>query len=239
MVTPTISAAFIGGILSFLSPCVLPLVPSYIGFLTGMTIEEMGNRRRLALMHAGLFVLGFSLIFIAMGAGASALGASLRYHKMLLAQIGGVLIIIFGLHALGVFRIGIFDREKRVHLERKPVGFAGSFLVGMAFAAGWTPCLGPILGGILTMSANAEEMSQGMLLLTAYSAGLAVPFMIAAWAIDGFRDWFQRFRRWIPWVQRASGILLIVVGILLLTGEFTRIASWLNELTPEWLRSRV
>lgn len=232
-------AAFFGGLLSFLSPCVLPLVPSYIGFLTGMTIEEMDDKRGWAFRHALMFVLGFSIVFIALGAGITALGATLNYHKALISKIGGVLIIIFGLYSMGAFRVAAFERERRLHLDRKPVGFLGSALVGMAFAAGWTPCLGPILGGILTMAGTAGDLGQGIVLLTAYSAGLAVPFLIAAVALDRFRGWFVKFRRWLPWVQRASGVLLILVGVLLVTGEFTRLAAMLTELTPEWLLKRV
>jgi cytochrome c-type biogenesis protein len=231
--------AFAAGLLSFLSPCVLPLVPSYLGFLTGMTLEEMSDRRRWAVLHALMFVLGFSLIFIALGAGATVLGSTLAYHKDTIARVGGVLIIAFGVYATGIFRVAAFERERRVHLDRKPVGFLGSTLVGMAFAAGWTPCLGPVLGGILGMAGVSGEMGKGIALLSAYSAGLAVPFLLAAVAVDKFRDWFAKFRRWLPWVQRASGLLLIVVGLLLVTGEFTRLAALLQTLTPDWLLKRV
>lgn len=231
--------AFAAGVLSFLSPCVLPLVPSYIGYLSGMTLDEMSGRRHRAIGHALLFVAGFSLVFIALGAGATALGASLRYHKLLLARLGGALIIVFGLYTIGAIRIGVFDRERRVELAQKPAGYFGSAIAGMVFAAGWTPCIGPVLGGILTLAGNEGHLGRGLLLLTAYSAGLAVPFLIAAAALDGFRAWFQRFRGWLPWVQRVSGALLIVVGVLLLTGEFTRIAGWLQGLTPEFLRTRL
>lgn len=231
--------AFAAGLFSFLSPCVLPLVPSYLGFLTGMTLEEMSDRRHWAFWHALVFVLGFSLVFIAMGAGATALGATLRYHKVLLAQVGGVLIIAFGIYALGFIRIDAFERDRRVHLDRKPMGFLGSGLVGMAFAAGWTPCLGPVLAAILGLAGVGGDLGRGVLLLAAYSLGLAVPFLLAALMVDRFREWFSRFRRWIPWVQRASGVLLILVGVLLLTGEFTRLSAWLQSLTPEWILRRV
>ena len=230
------AVAFAGGLLSFLSPCVLPLVPSYLGFLSGMTLDEMGDRRHHAVLHALVFIAGFSLVFIALGAGATALGSSLRFHKLLLARIGGMLIILFGLYTIGILRIGALDRDRRVHLDRKPVGFLGSGLVGMAFAAGWTPCIGPILGGILALAGNSTDLRRGMALLAAYSAGLAVPFLIAAFALDAFRTWFQRFRRWMPWVQRVSGLILIGVGVLLVTGEFTRLAGWLQGLTPNALR---
>ncbi len=231
--------AFAAGLLSFLSPCVLPLVPSYIGFLTGMTLEEMAARRRLPLVHATLFILGFTLIFILFGAGATALGRTLRYHELWLQRAGGALIIAFGLVCLGVIRVGALQQERRLHLQAKPVGYLGSVLVGMAFAAGWTPCIGPILGGILGLAAAQETLSRGVVLLTAYAAGLAVPFLAAAWAVESFMAWFQRFRRFLPWIMRASGVLLIAVGALLVTGHFTRLAGWLQEMTPAFLRERL
>jgi cytochrome c-type biogenesis protein len=233
------AVAFLGGLLSFLSPCVLPLVPSYIGFLTGMTMEEMGDRRRWAVLHALLFVAGFSLVFIAMGAGATELGAALKYNKLWLARIGGVLVIVFGLYSLGVVRISAFDQDRRLHLNRKPLGFLGSMLVGMTFAAGWTPCIGPVLGSILLMAGTSSDLHRGVVLLAAYSAGLAVPFLMVAVALDAFRDWFQRFRRWMPWVQRISGVIMIVIGILLVTGEFSRLAAMLQAVTPAFLKSRL
>ena len=231
--------AFMAGLLSFLSPCVLPLVPSYVGFITGMTLPEMAGRRRVALTHALLFVLGFSLIFVILGASATALGQALNYYQVWLQRVGGVLIILFGLLCLGVFKVGLLNQERRVHLERKPVGYLGSALVGMAFGAGWTPCIGPVLGGILGLAATTNDVARGMQLLAAYSAGLAVPFLIAAVAVESFLDWFQRFRRYLPWVMRLSGILLIVVGVLLVTGEFTRLAGWLQGLTPDFLREKL
>jgi cytochrome c-type biogenesis protein len=234
-----IVVAFAAGLLSFLSPCVLPLVPSYIGFLTGMTLPEMAGRRRAALVHALLFVGGFSLVFILLGASATALGRALNYYQVWLQRVGGVLIILFGLICLGAFKAGLLTQERRVHLERKPIGYLGSAVVGMAFAAGWTPCIGPVLGGILGLAATSADVSRGMLLLGAYSAGLALPFLIAAVAVESFLDWFQRFRRFLPWVMRVSGILLVLVGFLLLTGEFTRLAGWLQSLTPDFLREQL
>jgi cytochrome c-type biogenesis protein len=234
-----VSVAFAAGLLSFLSPCVLPLVPSYIGFLTGMALPAVGRQRRGALMHALLFVLGFSLVFIALGATATALGRSLNYHQIWVQRIGGALVILFGLFCLGVVTPGSLAREHRFHLSQKPIGYLGSALVGMAFAAGWTPCIGPVLGGILGLAATSADVTEGMILLAAYSAGLGVPFLIAAAATDWFIGWFQRFRRFLPWVMRASGLLLVGVGILLVTGEFTRLAGWLEGLTPEFLRARL
>ena len=231
--------AFAAGVLSFLSPCVLPLVPSYVGFLTGMTLPEITGRRRTALIHALLFVGGFSLIFILLGASATALGRALNYYQVWIQRIGGLLIIGFGLVCLGVFNLGALSQERRVQLERKPVGYLGSALVGMAFAAGWTPCIGPVLGAILGLAATSADVSRGMLLLAAYSAGLALPFLVAAVAVDSFLAWFQRFRRFLPWVMRVSGLMLVGVGLLLVTGEFTRLAGWLQGLTPEFLREQL
>ena len=231
--------AFAAGVLSFLSPCVLPLVPSYLGFLTGMTLPEVSGRRPRVLLHALLFVGGFSLVFILLGASATALGRALNYYQVWLQRVGGVLIILFGLVCLGAFNPQLLNRERRIQLDRKPVGYLGSALVGMAFAAGWTPCIGPVLGGILGLAATSGDVSQGMLLLAVYSAGLALPFLIAAVAIESFLDWFQRFRRFLPWVMRISGVLLVFVGILLVTGEFTRMAGWLQGLTPAFLKEQL
>jgi cytochrome c-type biogenesis protein len=233
------AVAFGAGLLSFLSPCVLPLVPSYLGFLTGMTLPELGTRRRTALIHALLFVTGFSLVFILLGASATALGRALGYYQVWLQRVGGILIILFGLLCLGVFSIPRLLSEYRVRLERKPVGYLGSALVGMAFAAGWTPCIGPVLGGILGLAATSRDVGRGMVLLAVYSAGLALPFLVAAVAVESFLAWFQRFRTFLPWVMRISGLLLILVGGLLVTGEFTRLAGWLQSLTPERLREQL
>lgn len=231
--------ALVAGVLSFLSPCVLPLVPSYLGFITGLGAEELTSRRRLALLHATLFVGGFTLVFLLLGAGATALGRSLRFHQDSIARAGGVLIIVFGLYLAGLIRLPWLATERRVQLQTKPLGYLGTVLVGVAFGAGWTPCIGPVLGGILGLAAAEASLGRGMLLLGAYSAGLAVPFLVAALAVDRFLGWFQRFRRFLPWVQRASGVLLIVVGVLLVTGQFTRLATWLQGLTPTWLWDRL
>jgi cytochrome c-type biogenesis protein len=231
--------AFAAGVLSFLSPCVLPLVPSYVGFLTGMTLDETTARRRLAVTHALLFVGGFSLVFVLLGASATALGGALKHYQVWLQRAGGVLIILFGLVCLGVIRVGWMEQERRLQLRDKPVGFLGSALVGMAFGFGWTPCIGPVLGAILSLAATANDVTRGMLLLGVYSAGLALPFLVAAYALDAFLDWFQRFRKYLPWVMRASGALLVLVGLLLVSGEFTRLAGWLQALTPDFIRSRI
>ncbi len=231
--------AFAAGLLSFLSPCVLPLVPSYLGFLTGMTLPEVDQRRRVALIHATLFVAGFSLVFILLGATATALGRTLNYYQVWVQRIGGALIVGFGLICLGLIRSPVLYQERRLQLEHKPVGYLGSALVGMVFAAGWTPCIGPVLGGILSLAASAGDVHRGVLLLAVYSAGLALPFLVAAMAIEWFLRWFQRFRPLLPWVMRFSGALLVLVGVLLMTGQFTRLATWLQSLTPEFLRNNL
>ncbi len=232
--------AFVAGLLSFLSPCVLPLVPSYLSFLTGASgVTELGSRRHLALLHAALFVAGFSLIFIALGATATELGRLLKDEQQWLQRVGGALIIVFGLYALGVLRIGVLAREARVQLADKPLGYLGSVLVGVAFGAGWTPCIGPILGSILLVASTRADLGQGLALLAAYSLGLAIPFLVAAWALEGFLAWFGRFRRYMGWVERAAGALLVVVGLLMLTGSFTAISGWMQRLTPAFLRSRL
>jgi cytochrome c-type biogenesis protein len=237
--TVGIAVALLAGLLSFLSPCVLPLVPSYLGFVTGMNAAEMTDRRRVAMIQASLFVLGFTTIFLLLGAGATALGSALRANKELVARVGGVMIIFFGLVSMGVVKIPALQMEARVHLQEKPLGVLGAFLVGVAFGAGWTPCLGPILGGILTIAGTRETMGEGLLLLGAYSAGLAIPFLLAAWMVESFFAWFQRFRKYLPWVNRVAGALLVLVGILLVTGKFTELAGYLNQITPEFLRKRL
>jgi cytochrome c-type biogenesis protein len=231
--------AFSAGLLSFLSPCVLPLVPSYVTFITEMSLEEVRTARRTALIHALLFVLGFSLIFIALGATASVLGRVLFVARVWIARLGGALIIVFGLYLLGVFNFRLLSQDNRVHLADKPLGYLGTVLVGLAFGAGWTPCIGPILGSILIYTSSTADLHRGLLLLTAYSAGLAIPFVIAALAIDRFLAVFARYRGAIKWVNRVGGVVLIAMGLLLVTNYFTVLASWLQALTPDALRTRI
>lgn len=237
------AVAFGAGLLSFLSPCVLPLVPSYVSFVTGMGMEELetgGTRvRRTVLLHSLLFVAGFSLIFVSFGASATLVGQLLRQHQVWITRIGGALVILFGLHLLGITPLRFLGRERRLHLQRKPLGYAGSFLVGITFGAGWTPCIGPILGGILTLAITREQVAEGMQLLGIYSAGLAVPFLISAVALSWFLATFRRMRRFIPWVERASGGLLVLVGVLLFTGQFTALAAWAARLTPDFILERI
>jgi len=231
--------AFLAGVLSFLSPCVLPLVPSYISFITGLSLEELGERRWAALQHALLFVSGFTVIFLLLGASATQLGRFLNYNQVWLERAGGLLIIFFGLYLLGAIRWGPLALERRVHMQNKPVGYLGTFLVGIAFGAGWTPCIGPILGSILMYTGVKATLMQGLLLLLAYSLGLAVPFLLAAVAVEKFIDWFKKFRRFIPITTRITGAILVFVGVLLVSGYFTLLATWLQGFTPEFLRERL
>jgi cytochrome c-type biogenesis protein len=228
-------------VFSFLSPCVLPLVPSYLTFVTGMSLEDLqeGVDRKTTFTHSLLFVIGFSSIFILLGASASFLGQFLRAYEVWIARIGGVIIVLLGMHLAGVFKITPLLREKRVHLNDKPAGYLGTLGVGMAFGAGWTPCIGPALGAILTYGMTQDTMWAGVGLLSVYSLGLAVPFLLASLALDWFLQTFQKFRTWIPIVEKASGVLLILLGILLLTGQFTVLAAWLNRYTPTWILERI
>ena len=241
METPTLGVvvAFTAGLLSFLSPCVLPLIPSYVTFITGLSLDDVQNARRAALVHGLLFVLGFTLIFLAMGATATLLGQALLRHRDWISRIGGIVIIIFGLYLLGVLNSGFLSRERRFHVADKPVGYFGTVVVGVAFGAGWTPCLGPILGSILVYTSSQADLAKGMWLLLAYSLGLAVPFLLSAVAIERFSAFFQRMRRQMVWVSRISGAVLIGIGILLVTNYFTVLAAWLTKLTPEFLLERI
>lgn len=234
-----LAISFTAGLLSFLSPCVLPLIPGYVTFITGLSLDDVQKARRSAFVHALLFVAGFTLIFLALGATATLLGRVLLVHRHWIARIGGVLIIVFGLYLLGVFRFGPFARERRVHLADKPVGYLGTVLVGIAFGAGWTPCIGPILGSILIYTSSSADLGRGMLLLSMYSLGLALPFLAAAVAIERFLAFFQRIRKQMEWISRISGVLLIIIGALLITDYFTILATYLQGLTPEALRSRL
>jgi len=231
--------AFAAGLLSFLSPCVLPLIPSYVGFLTGLSAEELQVRRGTALVHALWFVAGFGLIFILLGASASVLGALFLRSQVWIARVGGGLIILFGLYLLDIMRPAFLVRERRIHLVRKPLGYVGSSVAGLVFGAAWTPCIGPILGAILTLAATRSSIGQGTALLAVYTLGLALPFLLTALALDRFLVWFQRFRPYLVWVERLAGVLLILLGILLVTDRFTLLANWLQGVTPEWLRSKL
>ncbi len=236
-----LAVAFSAGLLSFLSPCVLPLVPSYLSFVTGMSLEDLqeGVDRRNTMIHSTLFVVGFSAIFMLLGASASFLGQFFRHYEVWIARIGGLIIVLLGLHLAGAFKLTPLLREKRIHLHDKPAGYLGTLGVGAAFGAGWTPCIGPVLGAILTFAASREAFWSGVGLLGVYSLGLAVPFLLSALAMERFLETFAKFRRFLPTVQVASGVLLIVLGVLLMTGTFTILSSYLTRFTPEWILDRI
>ena len=231
--------AMSAGLLSFLSPCVLPLVPSYVGFITGMSLEDVERSRRTAFVHTLLFVLGFTLIFLALGATATLFGRFLRVNQLWISRGGGALVVLFGLVLLGVIRIKALTGERRMHFADKPVGYVGTVAVGMAFGAGWTPCLGPVLGGILTYAASAADYGRGMALLGAYSLGLALPFLVASVALGRFFATFAWFRKYLGVVNKVAGALLVAVGLLLITDRFSIIAGWLRDLTPQWMLERL
>ncbi len=231
--------AFSAGLLSFLSPCVLPLVPSYVTFITGMTLEDLQHTKRETLLHAIVFVCGFSLIFLALGAGATVFGQIMLRYRDWISRIGGVLIIVFGLYMLGVFNLGLLARDTRLHIANKPIGYLGTFVVGIAFGAGWSPCIGPILGAILTMAANEADLQRGLVLLAAYSAGLAVPFLLAALMVEKFLEVFAKMRHQMVWVNRIAGAMLVLVGVLMVTNRFTMLATWLQDFTPEFILDRI
>jgi len=233
--TPTLPLAFAAGVLSFLSPCVLPLVPSYLAYVGGSGAQ----RRALLMRNSLLFVLGFSMIFIALGASASALGSLLRSNRQILMIGGGILVILFGLVMLGVIRLPWLMRDTRMQAQHDASTPLGAVLLGMAFAAGWTPCIGPVLGGILTLAGAGGTLAEGVLMLGVYSLGLAVPFLLASLALDPFLRFSRRFRAWLPWVERTAGGLLLVAGVLMVTGAYTRLNTWLIRFTPDWLYSRL
>jgi len=234
-------AAFVAGVLSFVSPCVLPLIPGYLSYISGVTLEEMRGtadgsdvrRARGKVLVASIaFVLGFSMVFVSLGASATAVGAFLMSRLSLLGKIAGAIIILFGLHLMGVLKISWLYAEKRVQTQRKPAGPLGAIFVGIAFAFGWTPCIGPILAAILAVAASKETVMQGVELLAAYSLGLGIPFLLAALAINQFFAAFARIRKHYHVVEVVSGGLLVAVGLLIFTNRFTIIAQYLTPYLP-------
>jgi len=233
----SIPAALIAGLVSFLSPCVLPLVPPYLIYLTGATIEHVANEessaasRRAIMISALLFVLGFSTVFVLLGASASLIGGLIRAWSAELAIVAGIVIIVMGLHFLGLTRIGLLMREGRLAIP-KPVGPWGAYVMGLAFAFGWTPCIGPILAAILSIAAAEATVAKGAGLLAVYSAGLGIPFLIAAFMVEQFASVFARMKRHLATVERAMGVLMIVTGVGFLTGAVSNVSIWLLETFP-------
>jgi cytochrome c-type biogenesis protein len=231
--------AFLAGLLSFLSPCVLPLVPPYLCYITGYSLEELsakrgaGTGRTVEIFLAGLlFVAGFSAVFVALGATASVVGQVLREHMGLLAKVSGVLIILMGLHFLGLFKLSLLHRRAQYQHEVRPAGLLGAFVIGAAFAFGWTPCIGPVLAVILAVAASTENIARGSILLTIYSAGLGVPFLAAALFVGHFLRFLRRFRHRVAMVEKVMGGLLVVTGVMFLTGSMQSLSYWFLEMFP-------
>ncbi|MFA5909037.1 MAG: cytochrome c biogenesis protein CcdA [Vicinamibacterales bacterium] len=241
--------AFIAGVLSFISPCVLPLIPGYLSFISGVSLEEMRGMpggggavavaggvsaaaKRQVIITSLFFILGFSLVFVSLGASATYLGQFLMERLTIFGKIAGVLLVVFGLHTMGVFKIEWLLQEKRVQANTKPASMLGAVIVGISFAFGWTPCIGPILSAILLVAAQQDSVGQGIVLLSTYSLGLAIPFLLTALAINQFFVAFARIRRYYHAIEIVSGALMIIIGVLIFTNRFTVIAQWLTPYLP-------
>lgn len=231
--------AFAAGLLSFLSPCVLPLVPSYLAFITGLSFDDLtregrgGKGRWTVFSHSLLFILGFSVLFTALGASATYIGQFLASHRDVIRIAGGILIIFFGLLVSGIFSFSFLQQEKKFHLHSKPIGYLGSFLVGVTFAAGWTPCVGPILSSILLFASTRQDIYSGMFLLFAYSLGMGLPFLACALALNTFLRAFRRMRAHMGLVNKIGGALLVIVGVLVLTDSFAFLSDVIGRFLPE------
>jgi cytochrome c-type biogenesis protein len=234
----SIGAAFLAGLLSFVSPCVLPIVPPYLCYLAGVSVAELkgedgsNTTSRRIILSSIAFVLGFSVVFIALGTTASVIGQSIARYFDTLAIIAGIIIMIMGLHFLGLFRIPLLFREARVQIDRKPPGLFGAFIMGLAFAFGWTPCVGPVLAAILFMAGSTGTTGQGAMLLAAYALGLGIPFVLAAAFASRFLGWAGRFRKHMGTVEKIMGLFLVLTGLLFVTGQMSLIAYWLLETFP-------
>lgn len=247
----TLLAAFGAGLLSFISPCVLPLVPGYLSYISGLSLDEMRGSsvaatgtgvgvavaaspamRRQVVLSSLAFILGFSIVFVSLGAAASAIGRFLLEQQEIFSRIAGAIVIVFGLHTMGVLRIEWLYQEKRVHTSRRPAGYLGATLIGIAFAFGWTPCIGPILAGILALAGTQDTVGQGVRLLSVYSLGLGVPFLATALAINRFFSAMGRIRKHYHKIELVSGALLVIIGLLIFTNKFTIIAQWLTPYLP-------
>jgi len=241
----TIWVAMGAGMLSFLSPCVLPIFPSFLSFVTGLSFGELSGSvadprtRRAIVLNSLCFILGFSLVFMSLGASFSLLGRMLFDYQVILRKVGGALVVLFGLYIAGLLKLPLLTRDVRLELKDRPAGYLGAFVVGLTFAAGWTPCVGPILGSILVYASTAKTAAMGVLMLGAYSLGLAIPFLLSALALNRFLALFDRFKRLMPAVNMASGLFLVLVGALLMTNYFTLLSAYALRLTPEWLWQRL
>ncbi len=233
-----ILTAFLFGLLSFVSPCVLPIVPGYVSFISGLSLEELQNSsdnskaKRKVVFDSLFFILGFSLVFVALGASATTIGKLLTGKFSLLSKIAGAIIVIFGLHMMGVFKIKFLNYEKRFHAQAKHLGFLGSFLVGVAFAFGWTPCIGPVLAAILVIASQQDSVAKGIVLLSSYSLGLGIPFFLTGISLAAFFNAFNKIKRYFRAIELVAGVLLVIVGILIITNYFTIIAGYLSKWFP-------
>ncbi len=232
--------AFAGGFLSFVSPCVLPLLPSYVTFITGLSLDQLTNSddparvKRIVLINSLLFIAGFSTIFVALGATATYVGQFLLTYQTVVSKVAGAVIVLFGLYVMGVIKADWLMSDKRMHMEGKPKGYLGSYLVGMAFAAGWTPCVGPILGSILLLASTGDGIGQGMFLLGAYSLGLGLPFFVTALAMNTFLAKFKAFSRYMRVVTIVSGVFLVIIGLMIFFDVFTIMAAFLTSMGIGW-----
>lgn len=225
----TYSAALVAGLLSFFSPCILPLIPAYFSFITGLTLDELTeNKREIRLkviMSTLFYVAGFSFIFILFGASASFLGGVATQYSWVVRYLGGGIILVFGLHLLGIINIKGLNFEKKIHIKEKPLHLAGTFIIGMAFGAGWSPCIGPMLGSILIVAGNQDTVMEGVLLLAVYSSGLAIPFLLMSFFINSIIEIMKRATRFIGILNKISGVLLIIIGLLLVFDKFRLLAN--------------
>ncbi len=222
----SLALAFVGGLLSFASPCVLPLVPAYLGYLGGGTVSGMVDDKKAGVLHSLVFVAGFSLVFVVLGASVSVLSRWLSHYLVWIQRIGGIVLIVFGLHTLGLLQIPFLYYEKRAEMKRAGVGYLSSFLMGVIFSAGWVPCVGPILAGILLLASSTQTALQGAFLLLVYSLGLGVPFVLAGFAVGSLTKWIRRAGRYMRWVSVISGILLILIGVAIFTDTLRLLSAY-------------
>ena len=245
MTEVNVFVAFAAGVFSFLSPCVLPLIPSYLSFVSGVSVEEMRGAQAAArvrtrvVLNSAAFILGFSLVFISLGASASFLGGLFLGYRNFIRLVGGIFVVLVGLYLVGLFKIAALERYLQFNLKDKPAGYLGSVLVGITFAVAWTPCVGPVLGAVLALAGASGEVGRGIFLLSSYAAGLALPFFLSALAVNSFFQFSQSFRRYIHAVHVMGGVLLIIVGVLLITDYMTFLNAYVLRFTPDWLLKKL
>lgn len=245
MTEVNIFVAFAAGVFSFLSPCVLPLIPSYLSFVSGVSLDQMRGEqgtmrvRSRVVFNSLAFIAGFSLVFISLGASASFLGGLLLAYRNGIRIVGGAFVLLVGLYLIGAFKIAALERYLQFDLKDKPAGYLGSVLVGITFAVAWTPCVGPILGATLALASTAGEVSRGTLLLSSYAAGLALPFFLSALAINSFLRFSRQVRPYVQAIHVVGGVLLVIVGILLITDYMARLNAYALRFTPHWLLERL